>query len=239
VALAVVCCALALAACAHRAGGGAPLVLLDPGHGPDHPGAVGVRGTPEVAYNDAFVAVLAPRLARAGFRVAVTRQPGEEPNLAARAAQAATQGAWLLLSIHHDSAQPQLLSREERDGKPAYRARRPIRGYSLFVSHASPRFDASLRAAQALGRRLLALGRPPTLHHAESIPGEGRTLLDPRLGVYRYDELKILAAAPCPAVLLEVGVVVDEADEAWISDPARRAAIADAVVQALLDIGGG
>lgn len=213
-----------------------PLVALDPGHDPAHPGAISVRGTAEVGYDDAFVAILAPKLARAGFRVALTRQPGEELDLAGRAARAGAQGAWLLLSIHHDSAQLRYLAREERDGKPAFRTTRPIRGYALFVSRENPRWDASLRIAEALGRRLRALGRPPTLHHAELIPGEGRTLLDPRLGVYRFDALKVLAAAPCPAVLLEVGVVVDEVDEAHVSDPARRDAIADAVVQALVDL---
>ena len=237
-ALAATFCALALAACAHRAGAGAPLVLLDPGHGPDHPGAIGVRGTPEVAYNDAFVALLAPRLARAGFRVEVTRAPGEELELAGRAARAAELGAWLLLSIHHDSAQPADLARADRDGRPAWRTTRPIRGYALFVSRENPRFDASLRVAEALGRRLLALGRPPTLHHAEPVAGEGRPLLDRERGIYRFDALRVLGAAPCPAVLLEVGVVVDEADEAWVADPARRAAIADAVVQALVDVRG-
>jgi N-acetylmuramoyl-L-alanine amidase len=239
-ALAGSCCALALAlaACAHRAAAGAPLVLLDPGHGPDHPGAIGVRGTPEVAYNDAFVALLAPRLARAGFRVAVTRAPGEELDLAGRTARAAELGAWLLLSIHHDSAQPADLARADRDGRPAWRTTRPIRGYALFVSRENPRFDASLRVAEALGRRLLALGRPPTLHHAEPVAGEGRPLLDRERGIYRFDALRVLGAAPCPAVLLEVGVVVDEADEAWVADPARRAAIADAVVQALVDVRG-
>jgi len=215
-----------------------PLVLLDPGHTASRPGAVGIRGVAEVEYNDAFVALLSPRLVRAGFRVEVSRAPGEEIDLSARAARAGASGAWLLLSIHHDSAQPQLLAREERDGRTAYRALRPIRGYSLFVSEGNARPEASLRAARALGRRLLALGRPPSLHHAEPIPGEGRALLDRDLGIYRYDELAVLRQAPCPAVLLELGVLVDEIDEAYVSDPAHRAAMADAVVEALKDLRG-
>jgi N-acetylmuramoyl-L-alanine amidase len=229
---------LALACAAGGRGGAAepPLVLLDPGHTPSHPGAVGVRGVEEVEYNDAFVALLAPKLVRAGFRAEVTRRPGQELVLEARAARAGASGAWLLLSIHHDSAQDRFLVREERDGREAFRATRPIRGYSLFVSGLNPRRQASVRAAEALGRRLLALGRPPTLHHAEPIPGEGRPLLDRRLGIYRFDELEVLRLAACPAVLLEVGVLVDEVDEAYVSDPARREAVADAVVRALVDL---
>lgn len=229
---------LALACAAGGRGGdaGGPLVVLDPGHGPDRPGAIGIRGTEELRYNDAFVALLEPRLVRAGFRVEVTRRPGQELDLDARAARAA--GAWLLLSIHHDSAQDLLLRREDRDGKEAYRATRPIRGYSLFVSGLNPRYEASLRAAGALGRYLLALGRPPTLHHAEPIPGEDRPLLDRELGIYRFDDLRVLRLARCPAVLLEVGVLVDEVDEAYVSDPARREALADAIVRALVELRG-
>ncbi len=229
--------AVALAA-AGRAGAVGSLVMLDPGHTAGTPGATSVRGTVEVDYNDAFVALLAPRLVRAGFRVEVTRRPGEELDLEARGARASAAGAWLLLSIHHDSAQEQLLEREERGGREAVRATRPIRGFSLFVSGLNPRYPASLRAAEALGRRLLALGRAPTLHHAEPIPGEGRPLVDRRLGIYRFDELKVLREATCPAVLLELGVLVDEVDEAYVSDPLRRGAMADAIVAALLDLRG-
>jgi N-acetylmuramoyl-L-alanine amidase len=233
-AAAALCALAASAAAAPRVR--APLVLLDPGHTAGDPGAIGIRGVAEVEYDDALVALLAPRLERAGFRVAVSRAPGEEIDLATRAERA--RGAWLLLSVHHDSAQPQLLVQEEREGRPAFRALEPIRGWSLFVSAANGRPGASLRAARALGRRLLALGRPPTLHHARPIPGEGRTLLDRRLGIYRRDDLAVLRQAPCPAVLLEAGVLVDPVDEAWLSDPARRAALADAVVAALLDLRG-
>jgi N-acetylmuramoyl-L-alanine amidase len=223
--------ALACAAGARGPGAEAPLVVLDPGHGPSNPGAIGVRGTAELDYNDAFVALLWPKLVRAGFRVEVTRRPGQELGLEARAARGA--GGWLLLSIHHDSAQDRFLARADREGKEAYRATRPLRGYSLFVSGQNARFAASVRAAQVLGRSLRALGRPPALHHAEPIPGESRPLLDPELGIYRFDGLKLLRLAPCPAVLLEVGVLVDEEDEAYVSDPARREEVAGAIVRAL------
>jgi N-acetylmuramoyl-L-alanine amidase len=212
-----------------------PLVVLDPGHTARSPGAIGVRGTPEVEYDDAFVALLAPKLVRAGFRVAVTRAPGEELDLPGRAARADALGAWLLLSIHHDSAQPQLLQLGEREGRTTARATRPIRGYSLFVSELNPAPLASLRVARAIGRRLLELGRPPSLHHAEPIPGEGRALLDQRLGIYRYDELAVLRRASCPAVLLEVGVLVDEVDETYVSDAANRQALAEAIARALVE----
>jgi len=211
-------------------------VVLDPGHTANSPGALGVRGVPEVVYNDAFAALLREKLVAAGFRVELTRAPGEEVDLEARAARASRRGAWLLLSLHHDSAQPRYLEERSQGERPAFRAVRPFRGYSLFVSRGNPRYEQSLRVAEALGGRLLELGRPPTLHHAEPIPGEDRPLLDPRLGVYRYDELKVLREATCPAVLLELGVIVDEEDEAYLFDPAHREALAAAIVAGLEDV---
>ncbi len=237
--------ALALAACAAppRAAAEPPLVMLDPGHDPVHRGAVSVRGIDEVVYNDAFAGLLASRLEDAGFRVALTRglegpdaAPGAELDLDARARAAGERGAWLLLSIHHDSAQPQLLEPLDSGGSPAFRARRPIRGYSVFVSGRNARYAASRRVAQAVAKELLALGRPPTLHHAEPIPGEGRPLLDARLGLYRFDDLKVLRLAPCPAVLVELGVLVDDEDEAYVSDPGHREALVDAIVRALVEV---
>jgi len=210
--------------------------MLDPGHTAARPGALSVRGIPEVQYNDELVAMLAEGLKAAGFEVRTTRAPGEESDLGMRAAVADAQASWLFLSIHHDSAQLQFLSREQRDGKDVYRTLQPIRGYSLFVSGLNVRYPASLQAAQALGRRLRALGRAPTLHHAEPIPGEGRPLLDPGLGIYRFDELGVLKQVACPAVLLEVGVLVDETDEAYVSSPANREALVGAIVQALKDL---
>jgi N-acetylmuramoyl-L-alanine amidase len=213
-----------------------PLVVIDAGHDPAQPGAVSVRGIGEVEYNDRLAGLIEQRLVRAGFRVLLTRRPGEERDLEARAAGASAARPWLLLSVHHDSAQPRLLEPVEREGRTVQRTTSPVRGFSLFVSGAGESAARSRQVAEALGRRLLALGRPPALHHAEPIPGEGRELLDARLGIYRFDELKLLRLAACPTVLLEAGVLADEADEAWLADPASQEALADAVVAALGDV---
>ena len=227
---------LLLTLCGRALAAEAKLVVLDAGHTPGHPGALGVRGIYEVLYNDRLVGLIEARLEEAGFRVKRTRAPLEEVDLEERAARVNAARPWLLLSVHHDSAQMSHLEALSREGTTVYRSKEPIRGYSLFVSEKGKAYPQSLKAAEALGRRLLALGRPPSLHHAEQIPGEGRTLLDARLGIYRYDELVLLRLASCPAVLFEAGVLVDEVDEAWVYSPVNQAALADAVVAALVDL---
>lgn len=115
-------------------------------------------------------------------------------------------------------------------GQQAYQTIQPIQGYSIFVSSQGGRFVDSLRFARLLGEQMLALGRPPTLHHAEL--GEERPLLDARTGIYQFDGLAVLRRAQVPAVLLELGVIVDEADEAYVSDSGKRQAMVQAIVRA-------
>ncbi len=213
-----------------------PLIVLDPGHMPPAGGALGARGIYEVVYNDRFAAELKVRLERHGWKVMFTRKPDETVTLQERAALANRAGAELFLSIHHDSARPQFISRfVDRHGVEAQRTLEPFRGYSLYVSPLNPRYADSLRFARLLGRRILPLGRPPALYHADPVRGENRPLLDARLGVYRYDGLAVLRLTQMPAALLEVGVIPDEVDEAWVESERNRKMMEIAVVRAVLE----
>lgn len=211
----------------------APTVLLDPGHTPQQPGAASVWGGHEVDYNDRFVAKLAAALRAAGITVALTREPGQALSLADRAATANREQPALFLSIHHDSAQLAFLKRSEAALGTGYQTTRPIAGYSIFVSKTNPRFADSYRFAALLGTHLLSLGRPPSLHHAEPIAGENRELLDRRLGIYRFDDLVVLAKTTVPAALLEVGVIVDSGDERYVAAASNQDAMCRAIVDAV------
>lgn len=208
-------------------------VLLDPGHTPEAGGATGVRGVKEVVYNDRLAAVLADTLSAHGIGALLTRRPDGEISLADRVAVARAGQAQCFLALHHDSAQPKYLARIDSAGTEAFATLRPIRGYSVFVSGKNGSYPQSLSLAQGIARSLSALGRKPTLHHAEPIPGENRPLLDSALGIYRYDDLVVLAKNPLPAVLIEYGVIVDRVDEGYVSDPANQARFAHAVCGAI------
>ena len=209
-------------------------VVLDSGHSPSSPGALGARGLYEVAYNDILVGQIAQRLRAVGVRVQVTRLPAQDASLEQRIALANTTAGDLFLSIHHDSAQPQLLTATTYDGRKAFATTRPIRGYSAFVSKRNPQFERSFEFARIVANSLNAIGRQPTMHHAETIAGESRELLDTALGVYRYDGLFVLRKTTMASVLLEVGVIVDATDEAVISNNANRDLIVNAIVISIL-----
>ena len=161
-ALAAAACWLAWPAAALPASQRQPLLVLDAGHSPAAPGALGVRGVHELAYNDRLVAQLAAALQKDGWRVRLTRQSGQEMALGQRPALANRLKADVFLSIHHDSAQLQFLEKKQTENGEVYEATRPIRGYSLFVSGQNPQFRNSYCLAESLGEEILALGRPTT-----------------------------------------------------------------------------
>lgn len=209
-------------------------IVLDPGHTPGQPGALGVRGKYEVGYNDHFTAMLADALKSYGYSAIITRKPDQNIGLPGRAAIANDAKPLLFLSIHHDSAQPKYLEKISiSPGREAYKTVKPIAGYSIFTSKLNPAFPKAYRFAEILGDSLLKLKRPPSLHHAEAIKGENRELLNKDFGIYRFDDLIVLKKTVFPAVLLEVGVIVDENDEAYISGTHNQDVLCKAIVTAI------
>jgi len=210
-----------------------PVIIIDAGHTHKAPGAMGITGKREVEYNDNLVSKLAHALTNAGFIPILTRNPNQEVKLEDRAVIANSHNALAMLSIHHDSAQLSHLKPIEHHGIKTYRTRTPISGYSIFVSKKNPQFDRSFIFAKLLGHELLRLERKPSLHHAEPIHGEGRLLLDADLGIYQYDDLTVLKKSKIPAILLEVGVIVDQHDEAYVSNIENQEAIIQAIVASI------
>lgn len=211
------------------------VLVLDSGHTPKNGGAMGVSGQYEVVYNDRFVAELKPALEQAGWKVILTRQPHEERSLAERANIANQLNAEVFLSIHHDAAQLQDLQKTEINGQTVYQTTQPIQGYSVFVSGKNPQFSTSKQMAIALGKQLRQTGRPFNAYHNRPISGENRPFLDQTNGVYQYDGLAVLRLTKMPAALVEVGVIVDKADERVVSQAATRKKMIQAIVAAMQD----
>lgn len=160
--------------------------------------------------------------------VTLTHSENEEVALLQRT-QRSSKGA-LLLSLHHDSVQPQFLSRQSiTRGYCSKKAN----GFSIFVSRKNPCFETSLRYATALGTALRNKGFVPTLHHAEPIAGENRELLIADKGIYVFDELIVLKTATSPALLLEAAVIVNPDDDALASSDKFRLAVAESVYEML------
>src|SRR5262245_15833596 len=206
------------------------IVAIDVGHAHATPGATSARGVPEFEFNRALARAVADELRAHGMTARMIGDDGKVADLRSRAPKA--NGADLLLSIHHDSAQPQYFETIELDGKRR-RVSRRFTGFSLFVSRKNPRVAESLECASAIGAALRAAGFAPSPHHAEKIPGENRPFADQKNGVYYFDDLIVLRTARVPAVLMEGGIIVNPDDELVLREPATREKIARAVVSAL------
>lgn len=195
------------------AAGAAPVVnaatvFVDTGHSAARQGAVAQDGTGEHELNRQMALQVIGELRALGHDVRDVEGEGYNRSLVGRVLD--TERADLFISIHHDSIQPVYLE--------AGRAEE-FAGFSVFVSGQAQELDGSLRCAITVGDAMRAAGQPPSLYHAEQVPGEGRPLLDPHRGIHRYDGLAVLRHAKAPAILLEVGVMVNPAELEKLRDP--------------------
>lgn len=209
-------CALLIASAAAQSA----TFFIDTGHSVARQGAVAQDGTGEHALNRRMALAVISELRARGHTARDVEGEGYNRSLASRVLD--TEKADAFLSIHHDSIQQVYLD-QGRAGEFA--------GFSVFVSGEAKVPDGSLRCAIAVGDAMVAAGERPSLYHAERIPGEGRQLLDAHRGIHRYDGLAVLRHARAPAILLEVGVMVNPMeleklrDPAWIASAASHIAV--------------
>jgi N-acetylmuramoyl-L-alanine amidase len=208
-------------------------IALDIGHYRAAPGATSATGVSEFDYNLALARKVGPALNAAGFTaITLVGEAGTPLQLQERTRIAQAAGAVLFISLHHDSVQPRYLTNWTVDGR-SERYSDMFHGYSIFVSDRNRDPVSSLTFAKLLGEALLSTGLTPSLHHAEPIEGEGRPLLDSRLGIYRFDGLMVLRTATMPAVLLESAVIVNRAEEQRVKTGEYHAKVVSALVQAV------
>ncbi|MEO8421598.1 MAG: N-acetylmuramoyl-L-alanine amidase [Hyphomicrobium sp.] len=211
-------------------------VAIDVGHSRAHSGAVSASGVQEYAFNARFAVELAAMsqrtlTSRSPGRLFIHNPKGDDLDLYARPRNARRMGADLFISIHHDSVQDRHLVRQVVGG--VRRLQTPtIRGYSIFVSRRNAFFEESRRLGALLGRSFSIAQMRPTLHHAENIPGERRVLLDREVGLYEAPFV-VLASAAIPAVLIEIGVIANAAEERDLARAEYRARAQLAIIEAI------
>lgn len=210
----------------------ARLVMLDPGHGGNDPGAIGTRGTFEKDVTLDIARSVARTLAeRSGVAVKLTRRDDRFLALDDRVALARETGADLFVSIHADSAPnadarglsayilsdkasdafasrlAQQENRADRFGKPGTMGGGRIVKDILLDLTARHTRHASLAA-----RQLLVEGAGKELH-----------LLDNPM---RSANFAVLKAPDVPSVLVETGFLTNPKDEEILRDPTARRVVA-------------
>lgn len=197
-------------------------LMLDIGHTPSKSGAMSASCEKEFNYNIALGDYLLKHLANSSA-IKIYVLPQSEISFQERYESSAQKD--LFLSLHHDSVQERYIQRNSLGCPTTNHAT----GFSIFISRKNSYFKKSYDYAQRFGEALVKQGLTPSLHHAEKIQGENRELLDRRLGIYVFDDLKVLKNAKAPAILFEAGVIVNPVDEAILKRDEYKSKIVKAI----------
>jgi N-acetylmuramoyl-L-alanine amidase len=209
-------------------------IVIDVGHTPQAPGATSASGKTEYSFNLGLAKAINAALTAAKFsRTYLMLSTGVGANqLVERATRAEAFGPDLFIAVHHDSVQEQYLSSWQVAGVTRQYSD-VFSGYSLFVNSRNKFSEPSLQFAELLSNALIESGLKFSLHHAEKVKGENRTLLDRSKGIYQFNDLIVLRQATYPALLLEAGIIVNRTDEAVLASAERQGLVAKALTAAV------
>lgn len=219
---------------------GAPLVVIDAGHGGHDPGARAESGEAEKDLTLAVARSVREALMRDGrVRVALTRDDDRFLVLRERYEMARRLGASLFLSIHADSAGENgaahgatlyTLSETATDAEADALAARENRADIVRGVNLSGRSDDTASILIDLAQREsqdAAVGFTRLLHR------EAKAILPFRQDYHREASLIVLKAPDVPSVLFETGYITNEADRGLLASAEGRAKVGEAVARAI------
>ncbi len=224
-----------------RVGGNRRIVMIDPGHGGQDPGAIGVAGTREKYVALDTARAIARQLEATGrYHVLMTRDTDEYIPLQDRVAMAQTGGAELFVSVHADAnhnhhihgASVYTLSEKASDEEAAELAARENssdRVAGIDLSKHEPivneiLYDLARRETNNLSQRF-----------AQALVAElGRdvTLMD---NTHRSAGFVVLKAPDIPSALVELGCLSNAHEERALREVRYQAKLADSVARSIDD----
>ncbi|MBI3709154.1 MAG: N-acetylmuramoyl-L-alanine amidase [Proteobacteria bacterium] len=216
------------------------VVVLDPGHGGNDPGAIGPNGVLEKDVTLGIVRELKRQLEASGrYRVTLTRDDDSAMRLRDRVAKARAVGADLFVSIHADSmANTQMrgasiytLSETASDAEAAALAARENRADLLTG------IDLS-QENKEVASILLDLAQRETLNLSAMLAGALVGELSNEISLlptnpHRFAGFAVLKAPDVPSVLIELGYLSNQKDAMLLTRPHHRSKVAAAIVRAM------
>ena len=227
-----------------RPGDGRIVVMIDPGHGGNDPGAV-IDGLTEKEVVLEFARRLAERLNRSDRLVArLTRTTDVFLPLGARGRAAQRAGAHLFLSIHADT-----VTWGEASGVSVYTlAPEASDEATAALAERENRVDILSGAAvegtpDDLAMVLIDLAQRGTIDESRRLARTTLAALDPlvellRTRPHRQADFRVLKAPEIPSLLIELGFLTSTADRARILSPAWQENASAGIEQGILDWAG-
>jgi N-acetylmuramoyl-L-alanine amidase len=217
-----------------------PLIVIDPGHGGQDPGATAVNGMFEKDITLSTAKELKAQLEATGrYRVTLTRSRDAFIRLRDRVAIAREAGADLFISLHADSIGRKgvrglsvyTLSDKATDREAEMLAQRENRADSVAGLDLTGATDDVVSVLISLAQRDT---RNQSLRFAALVVGEagkgGVTLLN---RPQRSAGFAVLTAPDVPSVLIELGYLSDPRDAKLLASGAHRRALARTLVRAI------
>lgn len=216
-----------------------PMIVIDPGHGGQDPGAIAVGGAYEKDITLAMAKEVRRQLLATGrYRVALTREKDVFIPLRDRPAIARAKGADLFISLHADSINS-----------------KQIRGLSIYTLSDK----ASDREAEMLAQRenqsdaivgmdlsghrpdvatiLIGLSQRETMNQSRRFAATLLKGLDPNIAVLpgplRSAGFAVLTAPDVPAVLVEMGYLSHSQDAKLLTSDTYRKRVASSLLRAV------
>jgi len=219
---------------------GAPLIVIDAGHGGHDLGAKSENGEQEKDLTLAMALAIRDALVGNGrVRVALTRDGDAFLALQERSDMARRLGAALFLSIHADSAGENdtahgatlyTLSDEATDAEAEALAARENKADIVKGVNLSGRSDEVASILIDLAQRE---SREAADSFARRLHREAEPVLPFRRDYLRKAALIVLRAPDVPSVLFETGYITNEADRGLLASAEGRGRVAGAVAQAV------
>jgi N-acetylmuramoyl-L-alanine amidase len=216
------------------------IIAVDPGHGGQDPGAIGLRGTQEKNVTLAIARRLAQQIdAQRGMRAILTRNSDIFIPLRERMVIARRAKADLFVSVHADCITDRQIA-----GASVYIL--SLRGASSEAARwlAERENDADLKGGVALDDKsstlasvLLNLSQSATISDSMTAAREVIVSLDRSLPVRKSEVQQaafvVLKSPDIPSMLVETDYISDPAEERQLRNPARQERIAAAVFQGI------
>ncbi|MBM3628351.1 MAG: N-acetylmuramoyl-L-alanine amidase [Alphaproteobacteria bacterium] len=216
------------------------VVVIDPGHGGQDPGAVGASGTFEKTITLAVSRDLRQQLEQTGrYRVHLTRDGDYFMPLRDRVQRARNLKAELFVSIHADSmgssetrgASVYTLSDTASDAETAALAARENR--ADIIAGVDLRHES-----REVANILIDLAQRETMNRSAGLAHllvreMGRDVLMLPVRPHRFAGFAVLKAPDVPSALVELGYLSNRQDENLLKQPAHRKRVAAAIQRAI------
>lgn len=214
---------------------GRPIVVIDPGHGGEDPGATSVSG--QVNEKDLTLALareLRDDLVQRGrVRVAMTREDDRYLTLDERAAVARRLNAALFVSLHMDSA-PNPLARGATVYSLSDVASDAEAARLAASENAGADSDRSSGTVEAMLSDLAMEGQmSASADFAARLVNKASGRFELRPNPHRFAAFHVLRRSDVPAILFEAGYISNADDEVLLRSPEQRSKIALSLAQAI------